>query len=919
MFVFVMGMFALGAHWPVHASPPPALRDVALFYGEQPPLDELRVFDVVVVDPDHDVDPRAYSRRNGDRSRLYAYVSVGEANPARGYFQAMKPQWFAASNPAFGTRVIDQTAPGWNEFFLDRIVAPLVERGFQGLFLDTLDSYQLLAKTDTQRAEQERAMVGLIRALRARYPELRLIFNRGFEILPEVAEHVQAVAAESLMRGWNPVTNTYRPVPETDRAWLRAKLAEAAKLTGRPSIAIDYVAPEDRVLARDTAKQIVAAGFIPWVTNASLNQLGVGRREVKPRRVLLLTDNPERVRPDVLPAQRYVAMPLNYLGYAVDVMEIDDALAPPARPVVGQYAAIVTWLSGTDTLKMTGLSDWLAQQATADVRVVMFNAPPGDLRGPAARRLGIDVEPDPGVRQLRLATRHPLAGFEITPQVAPSELYGVRLASDSGGESVVRVVDERDRAFDIAALTPWGGYAFAPYTVTQLGAVDRSSWAIQPIEFLRRALKPTLPAIDVTTENGLRLLLVHIDGDGFASRAEVPGTPYASHVMLERFVRRYRVPTTVSVIEGEVGPRGLYPEQSAALEAIARQLFAEPHVEIATHTYSHPFDWYRAMRQGDTASLDKTSADTAYNLRLPGYRFDIAREVDGSKRYIDDTLAPNAKRTRVLLWTGDCMPPPEALAQVERAGLLNMNGGMTVMQRDQASLTDVGPLGMRKGAYLQVYAPNQNENVYTNNWTGPFYGFQRVIETFEMTERPYRLKPINIYFHTYAASKAASIAALEKVYAYALSRPVLPIAASDYIRKVMDFDRAVFFTDLEDDEGVVRLRTDGHARTLRAPADAKYDVAASQGLLGHGDAADGAYLALHGDDARLVPATSRSAQAIELVRASGVVRDVARVADQLAFTLEVPSGAPQPLIEVAAFHATRCAVTVDGRASPPPT
>ena len=34
---------------------------------------------------------------------------------------------------------------------------------------------------------------------------------------------------------------------------------------------------------------------------------------------------------------------------------------------------------------------------------------------------------------------------------------------------------------------------------------------------------------------------------------------------------------------------------------------------------------------------------------------------------------------------------------------------------------------MMKGDWFQVYAPMQNENVYTNNWTGPFYGFERVI------------------------------------------------------------------------------------------------------------------------------------------------------------------------------------------------
>jgi hypothetical protein len=101
---------------------------------------------------------------------------------------------------------------------------------------------------------------------------------------------------------------------------------------------------------------------------------------------------------------------------------------------------------------------------------------------------------------------------------------------------------------------------------------------------------------------------------------------------------------------------------------------------------------------------------------------------------------------------------------------------------------------MMKGEWFQTYAPMQNENVYTNNWTGPFYGFERVIETFEMTERPLRLKPVNIYYHTYIASKRASIASLHKVYGWAQEQlrqqQLHPIYTSEYIERTLDWRRA---------------------------------------------------------------------------------------------------------------------------------
>ena len=114
-----------------------------------------------------------------------------------------------------------------------------------------------------------------------------------------------------------------------------------------------------------------------------------------------------------------------------------------------------------------------------------------------------------------------------------------------------------------------------------------------------------------------------------------------------------------------------------------------------------------------------------------------------------------------------------------------------LITRSFPTLTLVGPLGIPKGKYFQVYAPNQNENVYTNDWLGPFYGFERVIETFELTDAPYRLKPIDIYFHTYSASKPASLRALQKVFNWAMAQETTPVHVSDYVRKVLDFNSMV--------------------------------------------------------------------------------------------------------------------------------
>lgn len=811
-----------------------AAPSVAFFYGADPPWDELNAFDIVVVEPGHVPDP---GRVAGPATAVYAYAAVGEVLPSRAYFKDIPAAWRIGTNPAWSSIVVDQAQPEWPAFFAERVIRPLWDAGYRGFFLDTLDSYHLVTKTDAERSRQEAGMVRLVQTLRQRFPEVKLVFNRGFEILPQVHRDVTAVAAESVFRGWDASTRAYREVPENDRKWLLGQLNRVRDEYRVPVIAIDYAAPAERELARKTAEAIKALGFVPWVATPELDSMGVGAIEVMPRRVLMLYDgsgNPADLTYEAI--HRLVATPLNYLGYRGDYLDaVNQPL--PAYPLPGRYAGIVAWFD--DTLPAAAAAKfetWLAKQVADGVRIVLLNrlgvAPGGALLG----ALGLTASSVTAPATVTVSARDRMIGYEVDP--IPDRREFLRLTS-AGGTPLLQLRSDRGDRMDAVAYTPWGGYALYPYAVSFMPA-DVERWVIDPFEFLRRALRlPAMPVPDVTTENGSRLMLVHIDGDGFPSRAELPGTPYAGAAMLTEVLERYRVPTTVSVIQGEIAPNGLYPKLSAELEAIARRIFALPHVEIASHSYSHPFRWQQAQ---------KSSADYAFHLDIPGYKFDLGAEVDGSIQYINERLAPKGKKVEVFLWSGDTNPSPEAVGRTYAAGVRNMNGGETVVTSSRRSLTEVAPLGIPKGTWFQVYAPNQNENVYTNLWTGPFYGFERVIETFELTDRPLRLKPINLYYHTYIATKRASLASLHNIYGWALAQPVMNVYASEYVDRVLDFQRSTVARD--GDAWVIRAGKS--LREVRALAElGPPDLAASSGVAGYSRHEGAWYIHLSGSEARV--------------------------------------------------------------------
>ncbi len=868
----------------------------------------LQAFDVAVVEPDSGFDPRKVKTPH---TEWFAYVSVGEVLSGRTYFGDIPKDWLVGDNDAWHARVIDQAADGWPAFYVDKVIAPLWERGYRGFFLDTLDSYHLVAKTDIERARQEAGMVRAIQAIKARYPDAKLLFNRGFEILPKVHSLAYGVVFESLFRGWNQAQGVYTEVSQDDRDWLLNQARIVREQYRLPVISIDYCPPAERKCQRDIARKIRAHGITPYVTDPALQTVGVGQLEVLPRRVLVVQESRQGVTIDNSEGVRYVSMPLNYLGYRVEFAETRD---PLPEITSDRYAGVVVWANDNFMQNPGRFYAWLGKQIAQGVPVAFMNGFGAPVGGSLSRMLGLKLDAGRVSGPVEILSQDAMMGFE--QPVTPDRSDAVPIQVQDGAVHTRSLLRLRSGTltFDAAAITPWGGYVTAPYAVYTSSANAQNRWGVQPLDFLREALRlPQMPVPDTTTENGRRLLTIHVDGDGFASKAEIPGGGYAGDVLFREIFDRYRLPMTMSVIEGEVSKAGMYPKLSPELESIARKIFAQPYVEVASHTYSHPFEWGRTVPGQQSEAKFVEGED--YHLAIPGYQLDLNREIGGSIDYINRVLSPN-KPVKMLLWSGDCQAPPEALKLTDAAGVLNMNGGDTLITRSNPSWTAIAPLGVHKGnGTFQVFATNQNENVYTNLWNGPYYGYERVIETWEMTDRPYRFKPVNIYYHSYSGTKVASLKALRKAYDYALTQKLLPMHSTDYVRKVLDWQEMTVARELGDAvagepvSGAWVVRGDGNLRNLRWTGAGAPDVATARGVTGSSPApGGGVYVHMDGGNARFSMTPSALSAVPELPEANGAVLDWHRDGNATRFSF---AGYHQPFFRLA--NADRCSVSIDGK------
>ena len=459
-----------------------AAPNIAFFYGAHPPWDVLRTFDIVVVEPAHGIDPRTASAA---RMQVFAYVSVGEVEKNRRYASDLPNGAVVATNDVWHSHVIDQTHPEWPPFFLDRVIGPLWNAGYRGFFLDTLDSFHLIAKTPEERARQVEALTALVLQLRARFPEARLIFNRGFEILPALHREAYAVAAESLFQGWNQQSGKYVEVSASDRAWLLERLNRVRDEYRLPVIAIDYAPPGERALARATARRIAELGFVAWVTNSDLDLMGVGNIEATPRKVLMLYDG--GARDAQLYAQRMrrqARQPFDELGYEVDYADVNAPL--PAYPLVGRYAGIASWFTDDQAVRKAGVREWLLRQREHGMRMAVLGNFPFPLTDALAISFGLSAGSPRLPRGVKVEVRDPVIVYDEEAHAQRAVFLPLR--ANQSSTTLLRLRSENGETMDAAALTAWGGYVLAPYESAPLPGSGGDRWLIEPVEFMRRAL-----------------------------------------------------------------------------------------------------------------------------------------------------------------------------------------------------------------------------------------------------------------------------------------------------------------------------------------------------------------------------------------------------------------------------------------------
>lgn len=209
---------------------------------------------------------------DGQRRIVLAYLSIGEAEDYRSYWQkswsTSQPDWLGEENPDWpGNYAVRYWDPDWQSLILGAPGAYLdaiLEAGFDGVYLDRVDAFEVHDRAMSRPARM-RAMADFVAAIatygRQRHPGFVVLGQNGEELLADAvyAEAIDAVGKEDLFFGLagDGALNS--------KSELRASLTPLQKFlaSGKPVFVVEYLeTPASKALARQQASALGVPLFI---------------------------------------------------------------------------------------------------------------------------------------------------------------------------------------------------------------------------------------------------------------------------------------------------------------------------------------------------------------------------------------------------------------------------------------------------------------------------------------------------------------------------------------------------------------------------------------------------------------------------------------------------------------------------------
>ena len=695
-----------------------------------------------------------------------------------------------------GMSRLDATHPRWPSVVIHELVEDAAERGFDGVVLTELNTIS----QDAERA----AVLHVLELLKSAYPDKLLFIENGFDLLSEGRRSLDGILLiEATEEG------------EIERT---ARRVRGANRLGVQPYVVAFADPENLSEIALRTSQFREMGGIPFFTTPALDGVNLGPLQEITRRILVLHSGAAR--------ESFTAKVLHgsleWLGYEMIYQDAGLATSQDLLPAhIGvsgvildqslkltedrqkNLATMVVTLVGQKVpLLLTGMP-W---QNEADILKVL---PALGLRGTGQKTKLVE----------NAAIRYADRVFLMDQGNLSARIDDLRdLQASADAQVLVSVHNGADSGstHDQVFLSKWGGVWLDPLAA-------EAGPQVNPLTFLESWLSAhaTAPVADTTSLDGRRLLVSQISSEGFADNTSLPEMPIAAEAMTDRILKRYALPFTIALCEGDLRGRtpGHEPREALRLKEAARTMLNLAEVESASNSYSRPENWDASP-----------TLSGLLNASAPSEKKGFEREIMGSLAYIHREFLDRTDRLAVMSWPKGAIPTPEAVAFSKSMGVEN------------AELLEQSIMAGRSPALAPRTWGHENtfQTLLKTSRSGDNLDAAAFIAEAQKQGQDRWLSPVQVTLNFTDVKTEASLKQVERVLDWCASQPLQAITVGNYASLARDAARTRIFQTSSKSWIIVNA---GQARTLRLPASAGVpDLSLCTGVSGYMQQGDQIYI-----------------------------------------------------------------------------
>ncbi|MFD0962404.1 endo alpha-1,4 polygalactosaminidase [Pseudofulvibacter geojedonensis] len=244
---------------------PACKSSVLICYGKLNPVD-ISNYDYVILEAD------LYTKKDielikKNNKKVLCYISLGEVNQHASYFEDLKG-------------MVETRNHIWNSYdlnlnykktrnVLSKVIKNRLLKGFDGLFLDNIDSYTVYGN----QYKNSSYLVAYLELLRKKYPSIHIMQNAGLPLLDNTSKYINSLAVESVASNYDFSKKEYRLRRISDFMRQKKAIQRIEKQYQKEIIVIEYANTE--ALYKEIKSRLKSTNWNCYVAKIDLQKQSI--------------------------------------------------------------------------------------------------------------------------------------------------------------------------------------------------------------------------------------------------------------------------------------------------------------------------------------------------------------------------------------------------------------------------------------------------------------------------------------------------------------------------------------------------------------------------------------------------------------------------------------------------------------------